>query len=234
MGHVWGAMVRNSRPCVGWSYLITRDWSFILLKRQVTPTSSGYGSYSLFFWGCKLFPFSDISIVRNLPYNFIWGCLFTSFNVMAEILGVVASGITVVQVAVQLLDAVQKLRSFYRSMRHVPEYLQSTLNDIEMLGRVLDQLETFDDSAFRHQGSSMLQDSLLSCQAATSALKSLTTQSIQRLNKKGKLRSVYLLKAFFQKEDMEELKRNLETTKRGLEMVMNCYTMYNSSPSHSI
>jgi hypothetical protein len=153
---------------------------------------------------------------------------------MAEILGVVASGITVVQVAVQLLDAVQKLRSFYRSMRHVPEYLQSTLNDIEMLGRVLDQLEAFDDSAFQHQGSSMLQDSLLSCRAATSALKSLTTQSIQRLNKKGKLRSVYLLKAFFQKEDMEELKRNLETTKRGLEMVMNCYKMYNSSPSHSI
>jgi hypothetical protein len=178
-----------------------------------------------FSWYCKLFSFSDLSIVRNLLYNFIWGCLFTSYNIMAEILGVVASGITVVQVAAQLLDAVKKLRSFYRSMRDVPEYLQSTLNNIELVGLMIDQVRTFDDSALALQGSSMLQDSVLSCEAATSALQKLAAHNIQRLSKKGKFRTVYL-KAVFPKEEMEELKTNLESTKRGL---MDCYMLYNSS-----
>jgi hypothetical protein len=147
---------------------------------------------------------------------------------MAEIIGVVASGITVVQVAAQLLDAVKKLRSFYRSMRDVPEYLQSTLNSIEMVGWMIDQVRTFDGSALQLQGSSMLQDSVLSCEAATSALKNLATKNTQRLSKKGKFRTLYL-KAVFPKEEMEELKKNLESTKRGL---MDCYMLYNSSPNY--
>ncbi|KAH8753749.1 ankyrin repeat-containing domain protein [Hyaloscypha sp. PMI_1271] len=128
---------------------------------------------------------------------------------MAEIVGVVASGISIVQVAGQLLGCIEKLRALHRSMRDVPEDLQSTLKDIETIEQVFSQVQAFDESCFSDQALSFLRDSLENCQAAASALENLITGAILPLKTQSKLRTKHLLQAVFKKEDMKELKLSI-------------------------
>jgi hypothetical protein len=55
---------------------------------------------------------------------------------MAEVLGVVASGVSVVQIAGQLLSCIQGLRLLYRALRDTPGELQWILDELEILGEI--------------------------------------------------------------------------------------------------
>jgi hypothetical protein len=153
---------------------------------------------------------------------------------MAEIVGVVASGISIVQVAGQLLGCIEKLRALHRSMRDVPEDLQSTLKDIETIEQVFSQVQAFDESCFSDQALSFLRASLENCQAAASALENLITGAILPLKTQSKLRTKHLLQAVFKKEDMKELKVRLESAKALLQLAVSCYQTYNSTHFESI
>jgi len=145
---------------------------------------------------------------------------------MAEILGVVASGISVAQIAGQLLGCIEQLRTFCTSIRDIPEYLQSTLNDIETLGLIFARIETFDESTFLVEVSRFLQASLRDCQAAASALESLTTRTLLPLNRKSALHPVHLVKAVLKKEEMKELKARIDSAKSSLQLAMSCHSTY--------
>jgi hypothetical protein len=75
---------------------------------------------------------------------------------MAEVLGVVASGISVVQVAAQPLVCVQQLRAFSRTVRNIPEDLSRTLNELEVLGEVFCQLDILKGLSSSTQSSRLL------------------------------------------------------------------------------
>jgi hypothetical protein len=124
---------------------------------------------------------------------------------MAEILGVVVSGISVVQIAGQLLGCVKQVQTFCRSIRNIPGDLQSTLNEVKNLGQLLSHIEGFNDA-----GSSLLKESLQICQAAASALEALTSRTMLPLSGDSKFRPKHLLKAVL-KEEAKELKMRIDT-----------------------
>lgn len=145
---------------------------------------------------------------------------------MAEIIGAVASGIALAQVAIQLLRCAEELRTLSRSIHNAPENLQSTLNNIEAVGQIFSSIDTFDECAFPVQIWCLLQSNLLNCEATASDLKALATKLILKLNKTSKFHFVYLIDVHLSKEEMKELTARLESTKSSLQLAMTCVTMH--------
>jgi hypothetical protein len=153
---------------------------------------------------------------------------------MVEIIGVGASGISGVQITGQLLGCIEKLRTLRRSIRDVPEDLQSTLKDIDTIERIFAQVHDFDESLLPAQALGFLRASLEDCQAAASALENLTTRTILPLKTQSKLCLKNLLQAVFKKEEITELKLRLESGKASLQLAISCYQTYNSTHCDSI
>ena len=143
---------------------------------------------------------------------------------MAEVLGVVASGISIVQIAAQILGCVQQLQTFSRYIRNVPGDMQSTLDDIEMTVQLFAEVKAFDEVAFPGQGLGLLRNHLLKCQAAASSLQELVTKVIQPLKKDSKFRTKHLIRAVLKKSEIEELKARLDSTKASLQMAVTCHS----------
>lgn len=143
---------------------------------------------------------------------------------MAEVLGIVASGLTIAQIAAQLLGCVQQLQTLSRYVRKVPANLQSILDEIEMTAQLVAEVKAFDEAAFPGQGSALLQNHLLKCQAAASSLQELITKIFQPLKTGSKFRTKTLIKAVLKKGEIEELKARLESTKDSLHMAVTCHS----------
>lgn len=144
---------------------------------------------------------------------------------MAELLGVVASGISVVQIAGQLVGCVQQLRTFCRSMRDLPDDLQRALQELQILSEVFCQLETFSSGDIQTASAGLLRMSLLNCQAAACRLEKVTSKSTRSLGGNNKGRPLPLLRVSLKKDEMKELKERLDTAKSLLHLAMTCYQM---------
>ncbi|KAH6724452.1 hypothetical protein BKA61DRAFT_649362 [Leptodontidium sp. MPI-SDFR-AT-0119] len=139
---------------------------------------------------------------------------------MAEVLAVVASGISVVQLAGQLLNCVHQLRIFYRTIRDIPEELQQVLNEVEILGQILSQLGTLSPN---DPGTSALQASLEHCRRAVSTLGKMATRSQGLLGRNN--RKLNLVRVALRKDELKELKVQLEAAKSLLHLSMTCYSI---------
>jgi hypothetical protein len=144
---------------------------------------------------------------------------------MAELLGVVASGISVVQIAGQLGGCIQGLREFSRTMRDVPEDLQRTLQELQILSEVFSQMESLSNGDGEMARAGLLQISLMNCQAAATSLEKLTSNYNKSLSGSSKGRSLHILRATLKKPAMKELKDRLEAAKSLLHLAMTCYQM---------
>lgn len=139
---------------------------------------------------------------------------------MAEVLAVVASGISVAHIAGQLLNCVHQMRGFYRTIRNVPEELEQILNEVEILGRILVQLG---DLGRHDPGTSALQASVEHCRRAVLSLEILATRSRGHLARNNK--KLNLVKVSLRKDELRDLKVQLEAAKSLLHLAMTCYSM---------
>jgi hypothetical protein len=144
---------------------------------------------------------------------------------MAELLGVVASGISVVQIAGQLVACLQQMCTFCKSMRDLPNDLQRTLEELQCLSDVFCQVETFNSRDVQTASAGLLHISLLNCQAAACSLEGLVSKTNKVLSRKGKGRQLYVLRATLKKGEIKELKERLETAKSLLHLAMTCSQM---------
>ena len=142
---------------------------------------------------------------------------------MAEVLGIVASGISVAQIAGQLLGCIQQLRTLCRALRDTPGELQGILDELEILGEVFYQLGALKTDSSQ-PGHSALQASLSHCRAAASKLEDLATRGSRPL-RDSKRRSLYLMKALLKRGEVRELSVKLEAAKSLLHLAMTCYSL---------
>ncbi|KUJ20769.1 uncharacterized protein LY89DRAFT_730785 [Mollisia scopiformis] len=56
---------------------------------------------------------------------------------MAEILGLVSSGLSVASIAIQISDSVLKLKEFWSSVKDAPEDIKYLVDEIDTLGLIL-------------------------------------------------------------------------------------------------
>jgi hypothetical protein len=149
---------------------------------------------------------------------------------MAEVLGLVASGISVAQIAGQLLGCIKQLCALCRALRDTPEELQGILEELEILGEIHYQLGTFQPDSSR-LGHNALRLSLINCRKAASNLEVLVTRSSRSLQA-DKKRPWHLVKVVLKREEIKELKAQLEAAKSLLHLSMTWFSLYEfQSPS---
>ena len=142
---------------------------------------------------------------------------------MAEVLGVVASGISVAQIAGQLLSSIQQLRTLCRALRDTPGELQAILGELEILGEIFYGLGAIKTNSSQPSVSA-LQASLTQCQNAALKLEALANAGA-RLLENNKNRTWFLMKAVLKREELRDLKLQLEHAKSLLHLAMTCYSM---------
>jgi hypothetical protein len=142
---------------------------------------------------------------------------------MAEVLGVVASGVSVVQIAGQLLSCIQGLRVLCRALRDTPGELQGILDELEILGEIFYQLGAI-QTGTSQPGHSALQASLIHCRKAASKLENLASQGSRPLQK-SKHTTWFRVKAVLKLEEVRDLKIQLEAAKSLLHLAMTWYSL---------
>ncbi len=60
---------------------------------------------------------------------------------MAEVLGVVARGISVASLAIQIWDSIQRIKDFCRLVRDAPKDLEYILDDLNIINTLLPRVE---------------------------------------------------------------------------------------------
>ncbi|KUJ08876.1 uncharacterized protein LY89DRAFT_540583, partial [Mollisia scopiformis] len=60
---------------------------------------------------------------------------------MAEVLGVVASGISVASLAIQILDNINRVTNFYASIKEAPTDIQRVLLELQLLSSIVSGIQ---------------------------------------------------------------------------------------------
>ncbi|KAH8595340.1 hypothetical protein B0O99DRAFT_483128, partial [Bisporella sp. PMI_857] len=108
---------------------------------------------------------------------------------MAEILGVVASGITVVGVAGKVGDRFIALKRLLNEIHNVPEVIASLMRDIEILEPLLTEMKKdFDDTIATGTASSTARTALSYCRKAMVDLDTMLEDLSVNLKSSRKLR----------------------------------------------
>jgi hypothetical protein len=141
---------------------------------------------------------------------------------MAEALGIVAS---VAQIASQLLGCIQQIHKFCKDVRDVPEELQLILKELQSLGAFFRYLDCSDDIDLNCGGLGFLKTSLAHCQTAAQTLETVATAAMKPLNESIKTKTLYRMKVALKKDEIKQLKDQLNNAKQNLQLAMACYQM---------
>jgi hypothetical protein len=143
---------------------------------------------------------------------------------MAEVLGAVASGIALAEIAV-------KLKSLLSQISDAPGTLESLVNQVELYAGMLDSLE-FDD-VFKNDFPLPLHASLraaaLQCQNAVNQL-SLVVKDLSAMGKtSSRRRKIVAIRFVLQKDSLLQLEHRLQTAVQCLALAHQLYMLYVNS-----
>jgi hypothetical protein len=140
---------------------------------------------------------------------------------MAEVLAIVASGVSIVQVADRLLSSIKHLHNFRKSVETFPTQIAQTIRELQILeniGRELvADLQAFDSP---EGSSSSLHDSILHYQAAATSLDELVGRIDTLLSDGSRKKHIFRIKATLQKQTVQELKGQVESAKSLLQVAL--------------
>lgn len=141
---------------------------------------------------------------------------------MAEVLGVVASGISVASFAIQLADSIKKLKDFVDDVRDAPEDIKYTIHELDTLNLQLADIEKeLQQNPASTSNDTSLQQCLSLCQKGTSALDSIV-KDLESEMKTRKRRTA--VKTWLKKGILEKYDKRLERAKSSLMLSYLIYT----------
>ncbi|MCJ1475934.1 hypothetical protein MMC13_004598 [Lambiella insularis] len=160
---------------------------------------------------------------------------------MAELVGVVASGISIAALAVQIAQSVAKLKSYWDEVKEAPEEIRNLVEEIEDLQSLFLDIE---QDQRRNPISSMIYDPttlsrcLENCRRGANRLKELTDDLGMEVDATKKLTRRWTgAKLFLKKDKIEKYKARLESAIRLLSLSYQCYTSlrtYNIVPGQTL
>lgn len=145
---------------------------------------------------------------------------------MAEVLGVAASGVGIVSLAIQLADSIKKLKDFCEDVRNVPDDIKYITHQLDILnlqlGDVAKEQQTNPVDFNSDEG---LKQCLAACQQGTAQLVTIVKELEDKIAKKGRMGAI---RAVLRREKIAILGRRLDSAKTSL---MFSYMMYSKSLS---
>jgi hypothetical protein len=143
---------------------------------------------------------------------------------MAEAIGVVASGISIVQLAGQIATSIAKLRGYWEQVKQAPSDIEHLMGQIDSLSLLMTQIH--DDQGGLGWGldHSYMRHCLNRCEESSKELQLLVGDLERLLEREGKWkRKVGALKVVFKKDDLKRLKTRLKSAVKLLQLAQGCY-----------
>lgn len=148
---------------------------------------------------------------------------------MAEVLGAIASGIAIGQVAATTGIAVLRLKQLLDQVRDVPRSVSDLMEQIECLDPALWELEQSigqDEIPSQLWETPAAAKSAMYCRKALRELMDLTDELSAQINSTKRVqRNIARFKAVLKRGAMSDLERRLETAVRMLQCAQQGYTM---------
>ncbi|KAJ2990764.1 hypothetical protein NUW58_g2790 [Xylaria curta] len=146
---------------------------------------------------------------------------------MAEILGLVASGVTVAQVAGEILGASLKIKGLLNECNEMPARLELLLNQVEILAPIISEASAnYDALPYRASLNGVLRNAVLHCQMASDQLTSLAgALSIQIDTSRGVKRKLKLVKALLRRDLVEQCESSLQNAVQLLSLAQQTYIL---------
>jgi hypothetical protein len=141
---------------------------------------------------------------------------------MAEVIGVVASGISIVQLAGQVTACTLKLKAYWDEIREAPTEIKYLVREIDALSLILSQIQ----DGYTGGENVYLQHSLKLCRDGAEELKRLVDEMEMKLSLGGGgrwRRKVGAAKVVLKKEEIKRLKGRLESAVRLLGLAHQSY-----------
>ena len=131
---------------------------------------------------------------------------------MAEVVGVVASAISIVQLAGQITESVIALKQYWDQIKDAPSEISYLLEEIDSFQLIFHAIgdDQMSNSPFHPNNPSMRQISIL-CDQAAEQLKSLVDDLSRKVEgKSGWKKTLGSIKVVLKKEDIQRLKERLK------------------------
>ncbi|KAI4595135.1 hypothetical protein KJ359_007110 [Pestalotiopsis sp. 9143b] len=150
---------------------------------------------------------------------------------MAEVLGVVASGIAVVDAAGLIGSGIIKLRRLWNEIKDVPETINSLMQQLELLAVVIGEMETIQHStagdAMRPFNSQGMKLSMMRCREALDTMDNLVSKLAMHVDsEKRSKRARARLKVALSKDNLVRCHDRLKDTVQLLQFAQGCYQIF--------
>jgi len=143
---------------------------------------------------------------------------------MAEILGVVSSGIAVTQLASSVATSIIVLKGYFEQIKDAPAELQNLVEEIESLNVILSHIAA-DQSRTRIVDNLCMQRSLELCKKGVKELSESVEELRRKVEGKSKFqRQIGKVKVVLRKEEIKRLKRRMKSAVRLLSLAYQCHT----------
>jgi hypothetical protein len=143
---------------------------------------------------------------------------------MAEAIAVVASGVSIAQLAGQVAASTAKLKGYWKLVKQAPSDIEHLVGEIDSLSLLMTSTQNNQGALSWGLDDSYLQHCLKRCEEGSKELR-LVVEDLERLleaNGKWK-RKVGAAKVVFRKDDIKRLKKRLESAVRLLQLAQVCY-----------
>lgn len=146
---------------------------------------------------------------------------------MAEVLGTVASGAAVGQLAGEITSSIIKLKGYWDQVKDAPGEIRQLLLEIDSLNSILRHIEQDQNQAGLSELSPKIcvKQSLKLCKQGAEELNGLLSELAMKIDKNtGWRRKAGASKVVLKREEIKKLKRRMKNAIRLLSLAYQCYT----------
>lgn len=147
---------------------------------------------------------------------------------MAEVFGVAAGAVGVASLSIQLAESLQKVKSFYASVKNAPLQVAELIEEIEIMQDILSDLEGNSEAV---AASSNMKRCIKVARRATISFATFSKE-LQASVKKSKYRGS--ARFALSREDIKQMLNQLERTKSSLNLAYSLYQQATSEARHII
>jgi hypothetical protein len=137
---------------------------------------------------------------------------------MAEVVGIVASGIAVAQLAGSIVTSAQNLHNIWTSLKGAPKVVRDCLREIELLGTVIHTVK------FEAEGEDVVKRALIYCEEVVGEFESIL-RGVALVDGRGQSRPWGKVKFLFKEKELGESMGRLERAKSMLGLAVDYYSM---------
>jgi hypothetical protein len=146
---------------------------------------------------------------------------------MAEVLGLFASGIAVAQLADQIVRSIRNIRNFWQSIRDAPKDLNDALEELEILGDTLLELQKdLSDYSGPELPRTAPAKCLQYCRKIADDLEAIVVGLQEGLDGKRGRRQWAAIKSAFQKRSLQDFHQRLDRARSMLTLAISSYSLY--------